>query len=160
MASDIFLKIAFPHESLAHRVDHQLVKLGTDFDRLGESFLDLIADALKFNDVPGRAHDALIKHDVQSTGLDFIKLEDDFLRLDDVLHRFDDAILDFMGHIKFSSGEIGTDQGAPNLGDHFLKLDADLKLTGLDTITLGQDFLKLSDSQTENPNTAFEITGG
>ena len=62
MASDIFLKIAFPHESLAHRVDHQLVKLGTDFDRLGESFLDLIADALKFNDVPGRAHDALIKH--------------------------------------------------------------------------------------------------
>jgi hypothetical protein len=136
MPSDVFLKINVV-DGEAHRVEHQLLKLGTGFDQVSDSFIDLIADAVKLNDVPGRAHEAFIKHDVQTIGLDFLKLGDDFLKLDAVLHKIDDTVLDFV--IKFSPGD------PPALGDDFLKLDIDLKSTGTDFAALGADFLKLND---------------
>ena len=160
MASDLFLKIHdFVGEDLAHKLDHQLIKLGTDFDLIGNAFSDLIADALKVSEHKHIANikfeDALIKHDVDTRGADFIKLGDSFLKLDEVQHKFDDAFLRFSDQfIKFTPGTVGdvaTDQGGIKLSDDFIKLDTDLKLNGLDTIKLGLDFLKLNDTHTENP---------
>jgi hypothetical protein len=164
MASDIFHKIHdFAGEDLAHKLDHQLIKLGTDFDRVGDSFLDLIADAQKVSEHKHLAgikfEDALIKHDVDTLGVDFIKLGDGFLKLDEAQHKFDDAFLKFADQfIKFTPGTVGnleTDQGGIKLGDDFLKLDTDLKLNGFDTIKLGLDFLKLDRTHNESPNAAL-----
>jgi len=161
MASDIFLKIHdFAGEDLAHHLDHQLIKLGTDFDRDGDEFNDLIADALKVTEVSEHKHlagikyeEALIKHDVDSIGLDFIKLGDGFLKLDEVQHKFDDAFLKFADlFIKFTPSDLNTDQGGIKLSTDFQNLDNDLKVTGDSTIKLGLDFLKLDDTHTENPN--------
>ena len=155
MASDIFAKIGdIKGESFDDQLDHQFIKLSTDLNRLSDAFLDLISDAVKLNDVPGAAHDALIKHDVQTTGLDFIKLGDGFLKLDDALHKVDDQVLAFVDQfiIKITPSEVGTDQGSLKLADDFLQLETDLKLTGLDTIKFGLDFLKLNDTDTENAN--------
>jgi hypothetical protein len=166
MASDIFHKVHdFAGEDLAHQLDHQLIKLGTDFDQVSDGFNDLIADQLKV-DVGAHKHlagvkyeDALIKHDVDTIGLDFVKLGDGFLKLDEVQHKFDDAFLKFSDQfIKFTSGTPGnleTDQGGIKLSDDFLKLVTDLKLTGDSTIKLGLDFLKLDHTHTESPNTAL-----
>ncbi|MEJ0074244.1 MAG: hypothetical protein WDO17_02145 [Alphaproteobacteria bacterium] len=164
MASDIFHKIDFIGEDFAHKLDHQLIKLGTDFDRVGDSFLDLIADAQKVNEhkhIAGvKFEDAAIKHDVDTLGVDFIKLGDGFLKLDEAQHKFDDAFLKFADQfIKFTPGTVGnveTDQGSPKLGDDFLKLDTDLKLSGFDTFKLGLDFLKLDHTHTESPNAALQ----
>jgi len=143
---DVFLKINV--DDLGHQADHQFLKLGTGFDQAGDSFIDLIADAVKLNDGPGSAHDAFIKHDVQTTGLDFIKLGDDFLKLDEALHKIDDTVLDFF--IKFDPGD------APVLANLFLKLDSDLQGTGADFAALGDDFLKLNDPPPlENSNEVF-----
>jgi len=153
MPSDIFAKIGdIKGESFDRQLDHQLIKLGTDFDRVSDSFLDLIADAIKMNDAPAGALDAIIKHDVQTTGLDFIKLGDTYLKLDDALHKVDDQIVTFVDQfiIKVTPSEIGTDQGTLKLD--FLQLETDLKLTGLDTIKFGLDFLKLNDTDAENAN--------
>src|SRR4051812_48734296 len=101
MASDFFLKIhtPFPGEDLTHQLDHQLIKLGTDFELVGDGFNDLIADALKVSDHKHLTNikftDALIKHDLDTIGSDFLKLGDSFLKLDDVQHKFDDAFLNF-----------------------------------------------------------------
>jgi hypothetical protein len=158
MASDIFLKLGdIKGESLAHQLDHQFIKLGTDFDRLSDSFIDLISDAVKLSDAPGAAHDSFIKHDLHTIGRDFIKLGDDFQKVDDALHKVDDQILAFADQFyKFTPIGIGTDQGSLTLGQDFIKLDTDLKLAGLDTITLGLDFLKLDDT----PNQTFETLAG
>ena len=147
-------------ESFSHQVDHQLIKLGGDFDRVGDSFLDLIADALKVSEHKHVANikfsEAQIKHDIDSIGSDFVKLGDGFLKLDEVQHKFDDAFLNFADQfIKLSPGtpgDIESDQGGIKFGDDFFKLETDLKLTGLDTIQLGLDFLKLNDTGTENAN--------
>src|SRR5438105_1290037 len=95
MAFDPFLKFHdFESDALAHKIDHQFVRLGTDFNLVGDAFSDLAADALKFHD-HGAAHDALIKHDVSTIGLDFLKLGAETFGLDDVLHKFDDLVLKF-----------------------------------------------------------------
>jgi len=156
MASDIFHKISFPGEDRAHQLDHELIKLGTDFDLVGDGFNDLIADALKISDASQHKHlagvkyeDALIKHDVDTIGSDFLKLGDAFLKLDDVQHKFDDAFLAFSDQfIKFTPG-LDTDQGGIKL--HFSQLETDLSATSDSAIKLGLDFLKLDDTHTENP---------
>ena len=103
MASDIFHKIHdLAGDPLAHKVDHQFLKLGDDFDRIG--------DALKLSDHKP-AHDALIKHDVDTIGLDFIKLGVETIKLDDVLHKFDDIVLKFADQtIKLDTGDLVDDQ--------------------------------------------------
>lgn len=159
MASDIFHKVSgFPGEDLAHQLDHQLIKLGTDFDRLGDAFSDLIADALKVSEKKHVANikftDAQIKHDIDAMGWDVIKLGDGFIKLDEAQHKFDDAFLNFADQfIKITP--IETDQGGIKPGADFIKLETDLKLAGFDTIKLGLDFLKLNDTHTENPNQNF-----
>lgn len=163
MASDFFLKIhtPFPGEDLTHQLDHQLIKLGTDFELVSSGFNDLIADALKVNDVSQHKHvsnikwtDALIKHDIDTIGSDFLKLSDSFLKLDDVQHKFDDAFLNFSDlFIKFDAGtpsSLETDQGGIKLSDDFIKLDTDLKLMSDSTFKLGLDFLKLDDTHTDS----------
>ena len=133
MASDIFHKIHdFAGDPLAHKVDHQFLKLGADFDRIGDAFSDLATDALKLSDHKP-AHDALIKHDVDTIGLDFIKLGVETIKLDDVLHKFDDIVLKFADQtIKLDTGDLVGDQNQLKLGDDFLKLDSDFHFTSLD----------------------------
>src|SRR5436190_22867656 len=152
MASDIFAKIGeIKGESFSSQLDHQLIKLGSDFDRVGDAFIGLIADALKVSEHKHVANikytDALIKHDVDTIGADFVKLGDGFLKLDEAQHKFDDAFLNFADQfIKIGNLEFGAD---------FHKLDDHLNATGFDTIKLGLDFLKLNDIHIENPNATF-----
>jgi hypothetical protein len=163
MASDIFLKIHdFAGEALGHKVDHDFLKLGTDFDRVGDAFSDLVADAMAANQhkhLAGVKYEASIKHDVDTIGFDFIKLGLDTLKLDDVLHKFDDVILKFADQSlkPDTGGEIAaaSDQNQLKLSDDFLKLDTDLNNTGLGAIKLGLDFLKVNDTHTDNPNQNF-----
>lgn len=146
MASDIFSKIGeIKGESLSRQLDHQLIKLGTDFDRVGDAFIGLIADALKVSEHKHVANikytDALIKHDVDTIGADFVKLGDGFLKLDEAQHKFDDAFL------KSSDLFINPDKSI-KFGADFNQLDTDLKLTGADSSSLGFDIIKLTDAQT------------
>jgi type VI protein secretion system component Hcp len=163
MPKDIFADLGdIKGESFSHQVDHNLISLGTDFDLVGGAFNDLIADALKVTDISAHKHvsnikwtEALIKHDVDTIGFDFIKLGDDFLKLDEVQHKFDDMFIKFADQfITFTAG-LKTDQGDIKLSDDFLKLETDLKLTGDSTTTLGLDFLKLNDANAENASAVF-----
>jgi hypothetical protein len=153
MASDVFLKIAVTADkALAHRVDHQFIKLGSDFDRIGDAFIDLIADASKLNDLP--AHDAFIKHDVHTIGYDFIKLGVDTIKLDDVLHKFDDIVLSFVDQtLKLDTGQ---------LSDDFLKLDTDLLASSTHSIELGDaiKFAKLDLDAESSDQVILKIADG
>ncbi|MBC9879564.1 hypothetical protein G8O24_19670 [Bradyrhizobium sp. INPA01-394B] len=142
MASDFFLKFDNFDQFLAHKLDHDFLKFGHDFDRVGDALTDLFSDALKF-DEHKVAHD--FKYDAEHAGFDFIKLGFDTLKLDDVLHKFDDVILKFadqtpgIGNLAETTG----DGGAPRLSDDFIKLDTDFQAAGFEAIKLGLDTIKL-----------------
>jgi hypothetical protein len=147
MASDFFLKFDSFDEFLAHKLDHDFLKFGHDFDRVGDALTDLFSDALKFDDhkiAQDFKHDDF-KHDVEHVASDFIKLGFDTLKLDDVLHKFDDVILKFTDQTPTVSAlaENSGDGNALKLSDDFIKLDTDFQAAGLEAIKLGLDTLKL-----------------
>jgi hypothetical protein len=142
MASDFFLKFDSFDEFLAHKLDHDFLKFGHDFDRVGDALTDLFSETPKFDE-----HKVAIdfKHDVEHVAFDFIKLGFDTLKLDDVLHKFDDAILKFAEQTPTVStfAETGGDGGALKLSDDFIKLDTDFQAAGFEAIKLGIDTFKL-----------------
>jgi hypothetical protein len=151
MAVDAFLKF--------DRIDQDFFKLGSDFDHIGDGLNNLLVDALKLEDHKV-AHDFVIKHDIDTIGLDFIKLGTDSLRIDDVLHKFDDLVIKFADQTLKLGG--ASDLGNHNtLSDDFLKLDTDFHFAALDSIKFASDFHKLNDSHGENADrTIIKLAGG
>jgi hypothetical protein len=150
MASDFSLKF---DSFLAHKLDHDFLKFGHDFDRVGDALTDLFSDALKFDD-----HKLALdfKYDVDHVGVDFIKLGFDTLKLDDVLHKFDDVILKFTEQTPSVNTFAESSGGGNtlNLSDDFLKLDTDFQAASFEAIKLGVDTLKLHISG-EGANDSF-----
>ncbi|MBR0689141.1 hypothetical protein JQ594_24680 [Bradyrhizobium manausense] len=153
MASDFFLKFDSFDGFLAHKLDHDFLKFGHDFDRVGDALTDVFSDALKFDD-----HKVAVdfKYDVEHVGFDFIKLGFDTLKLDDVLHKFDDVILKYADQTPTVTAfaETGGDGSSLKLSDDFIKLDTDFQTASFEAIKLGIDTLKLHLSS-EGANESF-----
>ena len=150
MAVDAFIKFE-GLEGAAH-------KLGNDFDRLGDGFADLGGAFLKFvddvssTDVNFFKADlaAHIKHDVFAVGDDFFKIGQEFIKLTGPLDTLGDAIVKFTDQfIKLTPSESETPFP---LSADFVKLETDIKLTGLDFLGTASD---IKGSPTESLRLAF-----
>jgi hypothetical protein len=138
-----FLKIA--HDL---QVDHDVLKIDSDFLRIGDGFLKLDTEFLKFGDgfsnfveqqlkitLPSVGDDGSsplldafhkIDSDFHNTGGDFIKLGADFIKLNEP-----------------DSGDLR--QNVFQVGDDFLKIDSDLQNASDHFIALGTDILKIGE---------------
>lgn len=142
MASDFFIKFDNFDEFFAHKLEHDFLKFGHDFDRVGDALGDLFVDGLKFDDHKVSA-DIVFTHHVDVASSKLLQLGSDTIKLDDAIHKFDDVILKYADQtIKIESSD-GGDQNQPTLSDDFIKLDTDFQAAGLEAIKLGLDTLKL-----------------
>jgi hypothetical protein len=149
MAVDAFLKF----EGLAGEGQ----KLGEDVDRLGDGFTDLggafikLVDDVSSTDTNFLKADfaAHIKHDVFTVGEDFFKIGQEFIKLTGPLNTFDNAVVKFTDQfIKLTS-----DEPPFSLATDFVKLETDIKLTGLDFLATGSGIK--SDAPTESLSLNF-----
>jgi type VI protein secretion system component Hcp len=168
MPSDFFLKFDDFHkfesfEEDAERVAHDLRRLGENSVDLGGGFLKLIHDAtLTPSDTTSLASsvslDLKFKHDDAAISEDFLKVGLNFIEASASQHKIDTKEIVIIKVIDKSSTSLLSavsdgGGGVTTVATDLPKLEADLKITGL-------DFLKIAPGVTDAPAETLSLNFG